>query len=121
MDNRVQGFSIFTKDDIHFFCEGSHFRMYEKMGSRLISKDGASGAYFSVWAPNAKSVSVIGDFNFWDKEAHPLFVRYDGSGIWEGFIPGMKKGDTYKYFIVSNHNNYCIEKADPYAFHAETP
>lgn len=121
MDNRVQGFSLLTDADIHLFREGSHFRLYEKMGSKLISKDGVNGAYFCVWAPNAKTVSVIGDFNFWDKGAHILFKRGDSSGIWEGFIPGIKQGDTYKYFIVSNYNNYSVEKADPYAFHAETP
>ena len=121
MDNKVQAFSLLTKDDIHLFREGSHFRLYEKMGSKLISKDGVEGAYFCVWAPNAKSVSVIGDFNFWDKQSHPLFARGEGSGVWEGFIPGLKQGDSYKYFIVSNINNYSVEKADPYAFHAETP
>jgi 1,4-alpha-glucan branching enzyme len=121
MDNKVQGFSLLTKDDIHLFREGSHFRLYEKMGAKLISKDGVNGAYFCVWAPNAKSVSVIGDFNFWDKGSHHLFARQDGSGVWEGFIPNIKQGDTYKYFIVSNLNNYRVEKADPYAFHAETP
>lgn len=121
MNNHVQGFSLLTKDDIHLFREGSHFRLYEKMGAKIISKDSVNGVYFCVWAPNAKSVSVIGDFNFWDKNAHSLFARSDGSGIWEGFIPGMKQGDTYKYFIRSNFNNYCVEKADPYAFHAETP
>jgi len=121
MDNKVQGFSLLTKDDTYLFREGSHFRLYEKMGSKIIVKDGVSGAYFCVWAPNAKTVSVIGDFNFWDKGSHHLIMRGDGSGIWEGFIPGLKQGDTYKYFIVSNFNNYSVEKADPYAFHAETP
>lgn len=121
MDNNVQGFSLLTNDDIHLFREGSHFRLYEKMGSKIVSKDGINGVYFCVWAPNARSVSVIGDFNFWDKNAHHLFARTDASGIWEGFIPGMQQGDTYKYYIQSNFNNYNVEKADPYAFHAETP
>ena len=77
MDNKVQGFSLLTDEDIHLFREGSHFRLYEKMGSKIISKDGINGAYFCVWAPNAKNVSVIGDFNFWDKNAHQLFERHN--------------------------------------------
>ena len=67
MNNHVQSFSLLTKNNIHLFREGSHFRLYEKMGAKIISKDAVNGVYFCVWAPNAKSVSVIGDFNFWDK------------------------------------------------------
>ncbi|AKL98116.1 1,4-alpha-glucan branching protein GlgB [Endomicrobium proavitum] len=121
MENKVQTFSLLTEDDIHLFREGSHFRLYEKMGSKLVSKDGVDGAYFCVWAPNAKSVCVTGDFNSWSRQSHPLILRSDGSGIWEGFIAGLKQGDAYKYFITSNFNNYSVEKADPYAFHFETP
>jgi 1,4-alpha-glucan branching enzyme len=83
------GFSLITEHDTYLFKEGNHFRLYEKMGSHIVNVDGVSGTFFAVWAPNAVAVSVIGDFNLWDKEAHPLAVRWDGSGIWEGFIPEL--------------------------------
>ncbi|MHB9155963.1 MAG: 1,4-alpha-glucan branching protein GlgB, partial [Endomicrobiales bacterium] len=82
---------------------------------------GVKGCFFAVWAPNAEKVSVIGDFNFWNRETHPLYARWDHSGIWEGFIPGIVKGNIYKYYIVSRVNNYRVEKGDPYALHWETP
>ena len=79
------------------------------------------GTYFAVWAPNAEKVSVIGDFNWWSKDSHPLSVRWDSSGIFEGFIPCLSKGSLYKFHITSKHNNYSVEKNDPYAFCCETP
>lgn len=117
----IHGVSLFTDYDIYLFREGSHFRLYEKLGSHLMTVDGVEGTYFAVWAPNAEKVSVIGDFNNWDKEAHLLDVRWDGSGIWEGFIPGVNKGALYKYHIISKYNNYRVDKGDPYAFYWEVP
>jgi 1,4-alpha-glucan branching enzyme len=94
--------------------------MYEKMGAHPLELDGQAGTYFSVWAPNARNVAVIGDFNFWSKDAHALFPRWDGSGIWEGFVPGALQGHRYKYLITTQWG-YQIEKADPYARLAEIP
>jgi len=115
------GFSLITEHDTYLFKQGNHFRLYEKMGSHIVDVDGVRGTFFAVWAPNAVEVSVIGDFNFWDKETHPLAVRWDGSGIWEGFIPGLGQGAIYKYHIVSRENGYRVDKGDPYARHWETP
>ncbi|TPW20730.1 MAG: 1,4-alpha-glucan branching enzyme [Elusimicrobia bacterium] len=110
-----------SDDDLHFFNEGSHLSLYERLGSRLCAgPDGAPGARFAVWAPNAQFVSVVGDFNAWDRGAHPL-KTVGGSGIWEGFVPGVKKGAVYKYHIASKHALYRAEKADPFAVHAELP
>jgi len=111
----------FSKDDIDRFKTGAHHHLYKKLGCHLANFDNKAGAYFSVWAPNAKKISVIGDFNDWDKQAHHLYRRVDHSGIWEGFIPDVKQGDFYKYHIVSNHNGYKADKADPFAFRTETP
>ena len=115
------GESLLTEQDIYLFREGSHLRLYEKLGSHVIEMDGQQGTFFAVWAPNAKAVSVIGDFNGWDKEAHPLGVRWDSSGIWEGFVPGVTTGHLYKYRIVSHHKNYQTERRDPFAFYCEIP
>ena len=113
--------SLLTDHDIYLFKEGNHFKLYDKLGSRLMTVDGKQGTLFAVWAPNAEWVSVVGDFNDWDKKSHPLSVRWDGSGIWEGFIPSIGHGTVYKYYIVSRYNNYKVEKSDPFAFHCETP
>ncbi|MCB4791618.1 MAG: 1,4-alpha-glucan branching protein GlgB [Elusimicrobia bacterium] len=121
MDNFVRASSLMQPNDEYLFKEGSHFRLYNILGAHLIEVDGMKGVQFAVWAPNAEKITVIGDFNFWDKEAHPLKARWDGSGIWEGFIPGLAQGSIYKYFITSRFNNYKVEKADPLAFHYETP
>jgi 1,4-alpha-glucan branching enzyme len=110
-----------TEYDIYLFREGKHFSLYEKLGAHLIEVDGVKGTFFAVWAPNAKSVSVIGNFNGWLKDAHHLIRRDDESGIWQGFVPGVGKGEAYKYFIQSQHNNYTVEKADPVAFYSEQP
>ncbi|MBF0217601.1 MAG: 1,4-alpha-glucan branching protein GlgB [Candidatus Omnitrophica bacterium] len=111
----VHGDSLFSDDDIYLFREGNHFGLYGKMGARLREIGGVDGVNFVVWAPNAERVSVIGDFNGWDKERHPLALRWDGSGLWEGFIPAIGQGERYKYHIVSRHNGYRIDKGDPYA------
>ncbi len=112
---------LLTDDDIYLFKQGNHFRLYEKMGAHPLIKDKKAGTTFTVWAPNADRVSVIGNFNGWDRCHHPLQVRQDGSGIWEGFIPDLGKGDCYKYHIVSKYNNYAVDKGDPFAFYWETP
>ncbi|MGH7800276.1 MAG: 1,4-alpha-glucan branching protein GlgB [Thermodesulfobacteriota bacterium] len=113
--------SPITDHDIFLFKQGSHFKLYNKLGSHPITVNETQGTYFAVWAPNAERVSVIGDFNGWNPESHPLGVRWDGSGVWEGFIPYLEKGAIYKYEITSKHNNYNVEKADPYAFFSESP
>jgi len=110
----------FTEFDIHLFKSGKHFKLYEKLGSHLMEVDGEEGVYFAVWAPNAKHVSVIGDFNFWNSDEHPLFPRWDGSGIWEGFIPSLQKGTVYKYNIEAADGRK-LEKGDPYAYAWEIP
>lgn len=113
--------SLLTDHDVYLFREGSHFKLYNKLGSHTIVVNGIKGTYFAVWAPNAESVSVIGYFNQWNKEAHPLQVRSDGSGIWEGFIGGIGNGTVYKYHIVSKYGNYKADKGDPFASLWEVP
>lgn len=113
--------SLFTEFDIHLFKAGKHYKLYEKFGSHIMTLNGVEGTYFAVWAPSAKHVSVVGDFNYWVEGAHPLHVRWDSSGIWEGFIPSVGKGTTYKYKIHSNNNDIKTEKADPYARRCEHP
>ena len=112
--------SLLTDDDIYLFNEGSHFHLYEKLGSHLFTRDGVDGTYFAVWAPDAKEVFVIGDFNGWHKKSHPLQPKKQ-SGIWQGFIPGGGRGDNYKYHICSRFDGYKVDKADPFAFLCEVP
>jgi 1,4-alpha-glucan branching enzyme len=119
--NKVQTYSLFTDFDIDLFKAGKHFRLYEKLGAHLIEVDGVKGVYFAVWAPSARTVSVVGDFNYWMQGEHLLQVRWDSSGIWEGFIPGIEQGTTYKYKIQSNNGGIITEKADPFAFYCEKP
>jgi 1,4-alpha-glucan branching enzyme len=116
----IEFFSLFTDYDIELFKSGKHYRLYEKLGSHIVEHQGASGVYFAVWAPNARYVSVIGNFNSWNKGAHPLQPRWDGSGIWESFIPRIGQGEVYKYFI-NTKDNEDLEKGDPYAFFWEVP
>ena len=106
--------------DYHLFNEGSHHRLWEKLGSHPTERNGVAGTVFGVWAPNAAAVSVAGDWNGWDTRSHPLESR-GSSGIWEGFIPHVHKGMKYKYHIQSRHNGYVVDKADPLAVHHETP
>lgn len=117
---KTTAYSLFSDFDIHLFREGKHYELYKKLGSHLIETNGQKGVYFAVWAPNAEYLSVIGDFNGWDKGANPLFNRWDSSGIWEGFIPNAQKGQTYKYYIKSN-NGAELEKGDPFAKMWEVP
>ena len=118
MSHSVEPFSLFTDFDIHLFREGKHFKLYEKMGSQKVEKDGKQGVYFAVWAPNAKQVSVVGNFNNWDSSQHQLLFRWDNSGIWEGFIEGLDFGEVYKYGIQTYSGRY-LEKGDPYALQWE--
>jgi 1,4-alpha-glucan branching enzyme len=112
--------SLLSGDDLYLFNQGSHFRLYTKLGARPLDLGGEAGTYFAVWAPDAERVSVVGDFNGWDYRSHPLRPR-ETSGIWEGFLPGVSRGAVYKYHIESQHNGYKVDKADPFAFFAETP
>jgi 1,4-alpha-glucan branching enzyme len=117
----VKETSLFTDYDIHLFKAGTHYRLYEKMGAHLHEFEDEKGVYFAVWAPNARRVSVIGDFNFWSPGADELFHRWDQSGIWEGFIPGLEKGTKYKFHIESNAGGPPLEKGDPFAVLWESP
>lgn len=116
----VKPFSLLTDFDIALFQSGKHFRLYEKMGSHIVSVEGEKGVCFSVWAPNAKRVSLTGDFNNWNPESHVLLPRWDSSGVWEGFIPGLGKGTVYKYHIET-HAGITLDKGDPYALSWEIP
>jgi 1,4-alpha-glucan branching enzyme len=110
-----------TEHDIYLFKEGAHHRLYDKFGAHPAQQDSVAGAWFAVWAPNAEQVSVIGEFNGWDKRADPLAVRGDGSGIWEGFVAGAGRGREYKYHIVSRQHGYRVDKSDPFAFYGQMP
>ena len=120
-ENVISGVSRFTEHDIYLFKEGNHFNLYDKLGSHSMTVDSIEGTYFALWAPNAESVSVTGDFNGWDKGSHRLFPRLDESGIWEGFIPSLAKSSVYKYHIKSRYNGYSVDKGDPFAFSWEPP
>ncbi|MET0944016.1 MAG: 1,4-alpha-glucan branching protein GlgB [Flavobacterium sp.] len=119
--SKVITYSLFTDFDIDLFKAGKHFKLYEKLGAHLVEVNGVKGVYFAVWAPTAQSVSVVGDFNYWTGNEHQLQVRWDSSGIWEGFIPEITKGALYKYKIQSNINGIITEKADPFALYCEKP
>ena len=113
--------SRFTDLDIYLFKEGKHTKLYEKFGAHHMEYEGTDGVYFAVWAPNAQHVSVCGDFNDYATDAHPLKLREDDSGIWEGFIEGVQEGLTYKYHIISKFDNIVHDKSDPFAFFSEKP
>jgi 1,4-alpha-glucan branching enzyme len=111
---------VLSDFDLHLMGEGSHYKKYEKLGAHLRTLNGASGVQFAVWAPNARRVSVIGDFNRWDGRRHPMRVR-GSTGIWELFIPGLAEGTLYKFEIKSRYGNCLAEKSDPYGFYFEPP
>jgi 1,4-alpha-glucan branching enzyme len=110
--------SLLTPFDLHLFNEGTHSHLYDKLGAHLSNEP--EGTSFGVWAPNADSVSVIGDFNGWDKSANPLHPR-EQSGIWEGFVAGVRHGALYKYHVRSRVTRAGVDKADPFATFAEAP
>jgi 1,4-alpha-glucan branching enzyme len=112
--------TILTEHDLYLFNEGTHYRLFDKLGAHQAVIDGVEGTHFAVWAPNARSVSVIGDFNGWNRESHPMQPCRD-SGIWVTLIPEVENTAAYKYHIVSQHAGYRVDKADPFGFHAETP
>ncbi|MDE3051873.1 MAG: 1,4-alpha-glucan branching enzyme, partial [Nitrospirota bacterium] len=112
--------TLMSKEDLYLFNEGSHFHLYRKFGAHPVIRNGIAGTSFSVWAPDAEQVSVIGSFNDWKKDAHGL-CRREESGIWEGFLPGVGKGTLYKFHIRSRFNGYEVEKTDPFAFFNEIP
>jgi len=111
--------SILSDFDLYLFGQGKHHRIYEKMGAHACTVNGVAGVNFAVWAPNAQTVSVIGDFNGWQHAAHPMHLRHIDLGVWECFIPGLQIGALYKYAVYSRYNNYVAEKSDPYGFAAE--
>jgi 1,4-alpha-glucan branching enzyme len=111
---------LLTDDDVYLFNEGSHFRLYDKLGSRVVNSPEGRGCYFAVWAPDAERVSVMGNFNGWNKESHPLHT-HGSSGIWEGLIPKIDKGTLYKYHIQSRYNGYRVDKTDPFSIFNEIP
>src|SRR3954470_19730867 len=114
----LQG-NLVTEDDLYLFNEGTHYELWKKLGSHVVRDQDRVGTHFAVWAPNARSVSVIGDFNDWCYDCHPLRQR-GRSGIWEGFIPDVDVGTRYKYHIASRANGYSVNKADPLGFRHET-
>jgi len=112
---------VITDHDVYLFKQGNHWRLYDKLGAQVMKHRGAAGVFFAVWAPNAAAVTVMGDFNGWDKKSHALRERQDGSGIWQGFIAGVGQGVMYKYHIVSRLNNYAVDKGDPLGRFWELP
>jgi 1,4-alpha-glucan branching enzyme len=114
----VWNYSLFSADDVRNFQQGTHYRLYEHFGNHLLQVNNVAGTYFAVWAQNATFVSVVGHFNQWNTEAHPLKVRLDQSGIWEGFIPGIGQGEAYKYHI-HGFQGVRLDKGDPFAHYWE--
>ena len=101
------------------FWSGTHYTLYNKFGSHAATVLDQKGYYFAVWAPNATKVNVVGDFNDWNNQSHPLFVRLERSGIWEGFISGVHEFAAYKYYI-EGYDDVKLYKGDPFANHWET-
>jgi len=113
-------FTLLSDHDIYLFNEGSHFRLYEKLGAHTARINNVEGTYFAVWAPDAERVSVLGNFNKWNDSSHLLSPR-GSSGIWEGFFPGIGKGELYKYHVRSRFKGYRVNKTDPFAVFNEIP
>jgi len=111
---------LLLERDIDAFLQGRNYRTYKTLGAHSGTSAGETGIHFAVWAPNAKQVQVIGDFNAWSKDGQAIHLKLR-SGIWHGFVPGVKHGMRYKYHVISNWRNYAGDKADPFAFHAEVP
>ncbi|MCX8027859.1 MAG: 1,4-alpha-glucan branching protein GlgB [Thermodesulfovibrionales bacterium] len=110
--------SLITDFDLYLIGEGTHYKIFDKLGAHVVEMDGIKGVHFAVWAPNATRVSVIGDFNGWDGRRHPMSKR-STIGVWELFIPGLDEGALYKFEIKTIFSNYLEQKADPYAFKTE--
>ena len=117
----VRRASRFTDYDLYLLKQGNHTRLYEKFGAHAMTLDDVPGVYFAVWAPNAREVAVIGDFNGWDSSKHRLHAGRDDAGIWEGFIPGLTRGALYKFHVISRLQEFRIDKCDPYGFCFEQP
>ena len=115
-----QGSTLLTAYDLHLFNEGKHSRLFEKFGAHVIEHDGRRGTYFAVWAPNADRISVVGDFNGWNPDSHPMNPR-ESSGAWEAFIPDLGQGTVYKYHLRSRYHMYTVDKTDPYGYYNEVP
>jgi 1,4-alpha-glucan branching enzyme len=111
---------VLTDFDLYLIGEGTHQRIFEKLGAHVREVEGVRGVHFAVWAPNARRVSVVGDFNAWDGRRHPMRVRGQ-SGIWELFIPELPEGVLYKFEIKSQHGDRLLLKSDPYGFFFERP
>ncbi|MHA7837167.1 MAG: 1,4-alpha-glucan branching protein GlgB [bacterium] len=109
---------LLSADDLHWFNEGTHLDLHEKMGAHAGTVDGRPGVHFSVWAPDAEGVSIVGDWNDWDEKASPM-ERLASSGIWFGFVPGVRVGQRYKYRVQKRFGRGWVDKADPFGFHAE--
>src|SRR5688572_20433935 len=120
MNAITESFTKLSNDDVYLFNEGTHTGLYERLGAHIVESHGVLGTYFAVWAPNAEQVSMIGDFNGWYADSHPL-LPHAQSGIWEGFIPGIGHGAIYKFHVRSRHRGYRVDKADPFARCAELP
>ncbi len=112
--------SLFQDMDTYLFRQGTHYRLYEKLGCHRVRSGNREGVYFAVWAPNASRVSLVADFNDWNGASHPLQLRPDESGIWEGFVPGLPAGHLYKYRVESGVNDYWADKTDPFGFYCES-
>jgi 1,4-alpha-glucan branching enzyme len=115
-----QDSTLLTPYDLHLFNEGKHSRLFEKFGAHVIELDGRRGTYFAVWAPNADRISVVGDFNGWNPDSHPMNPR-ESSGAWEAFIPDLGQGTVYKYHLRSRYKMYTVDKTDPYGYYNEVP
>src|SRR2546423_10390763 len=111
--------SIFSDFDLYLFGQGKHFQIYEKMGAHPRTVNNVSGVHFAVWAPNALTISVIGDFNDWSRSANPMHLRHKELGVWECFVPELQTGALYKYAIYSRTTSYAADKLDPYGFATE--
>ena len=112
--------TLLTPDDLYWFNEGTHLRLYDKLGSRPVEQEGTAGVYFAVWAPNARHVSVMGDFNGWSKETNQLSPR-GSSGVWEGFLPGLEAKSRYKYHIESQYNAYQVRQERSFRLRHKAP